>query len=127
MTATKGKENQKSQSLAGSESPIQQVQGTGSVHDLNEAEQTPLNSLLKTSEEIGNMFDDYSVIIRAEDEYRYEEFAKKQWFPAEEVRVVIDGSPKDTYHKFTNGKNNIFVSQIIQDIKKVIKERLNLK
>ena len=38
----KDKEIQKSQSLTGSGSPIHKVQGTRSVHDLNEAEQTTI-------------------------------------------------------------------------------------
>jgi|SRR3990167_1736422 len=98
MTAAKGKENQKSQSLAGSESPIQQVQGTRSVHDLNEAEQTALNSLLMTSEEIDNELvrlyqehysKEHTVTEGIKTYQEFIDFNKKQWFPADEVRKAI--------------------------------------
>ena len=115
MKATKGKDSHKSQSLAGSESSIQQVQGTRSVHDLNEAEQTTINSLLKTSEEILQMHLHLEYTMQENPEWLL-----KQWLPADEVRKVIHKEIAKNKKYFHKKKD---VSRYPELLPKILEER----
>jgi|SRR3990167_3171795 len=128
MKATKGKDSHKSQSLAGSESSIQQVQGTRSVHDLNEAEQTTINSLLKTSKEIAKEADrlydegiyEQNEILKSESTKEYINFNKKKWLPADEVRKVIHKEIAKNKKYFHKKKD---VSRYPELLPKILEER----